>query len=80
MGAEGGAVPMKAIKVTSNVVGFHVRNPGETGPDCGQPVTWYDSPGVSWLECTCGASSALGARVAYGKPVPVEQAQQGAAP
>jgi hypothetical protein len=72
-------VTQKVIKVTSTVVGFHVRNEGETGQDCGQPVTWYDSPGLSWLECACGSSSALGARVSYGKPVPVE-APQGAAP
>ena len=52
-------------------VGFHVRASDESGDDCGRPVTWYDSPERSWLECECGASSLDGAIVSYGAPVTV---------
>lgn len=58
--------------LTSVQVGFHVRATGEQGPDCGQPVTWHDSPWLSWLECTCGASSLTGNVVTYGAPVPIQ--------
>lgn len=63
---------MKTTGLKSIQVGFHVRGFGEDGPDCGLPVTWHDSPGLSWLECGCGASSLTGDLVTYGTPVPVQ--------
>ncbi len=65
-----------SLSLKSVQVGFHVRGAGESGPDYGQPVTWHDSPQVSWLECACGASSLTGAAVPYGAPVPLQQPHQ----
>jgi hypothetical protein len=50
-------------------VGFHIQGTGEAGEDCGKPVTWYDSPELSWLQCECGASSVDGTIISYGAPV-----------
>jgi hypothetical protein len=57
------------MQIKSVKVGFHVRGSGESGADCGKPVTLYDSPERSWLQCECGASGLEGTIVSYGAPI-----------